>query len=43
MLYNLSRALSQTFAILLSEISVPLAIVTKAIVGMADFEGVGGL
>lgn len=36
-LYNLGRALSQTLAILMIEISVPPAIVTKAIVGMADF------
>lgn len=36
-LYNLGRALSQTLAILVIEINVPPATVTKAIVGMADF------
>lgn len=36
-LYNLGRALSQTLAILVIEISVPPAIVTKSIVGMAKF------
>lgn len=36
-IYNIGRALSQTLAILVIEIAVPPAVVTKAIVGMADF------
>lgn len=36
-IYNVGRALSQTLAILVIDITVPPAIVTKAIVGMADF------
>jgi EmrB/QacA subfamily drug resistance transporter len=36
-IYNIGRALSQTLVILVIEFSVPPAIVSKAIVGIADF------
>ncbi|WP_026884057.1 MFS transporter [Clostridium akagii] len=36
-IYNVGRALSQTLVILVIEFTVPPAIVSKAIVGMADF------